>query len=87
MRTCVVTTDLKIRPPGHVIVLNGACSSGKSTLARRLQHTPIVRFLLLSGDQLDEACVLPARRDTHGVTDALVQSVTTRALRILPDVS
>jgi chloramphenicol 3-O phosphotransferase len=66
MRTCVVTTDLTVRPPGHVIVLNGASSSGKSTLARRLQDTLSVPFLLLSGDQLVEACVLPARRDTAG---------------------
>jgi hypothetical protein len=53
MRTCVVTTGLTVRPPGHVIVLNGAASSGKSTLARGLQDTLSVPFLLLSGDQLE----------------------------------
>ena len=51
---------------GRVIVLNGASSSGKSTLARRLQDTLEIPFLLLSGDQLIEARSLPGRRDTEG---------------------
>lgn len=51
---------------GTVIILNGASSSGKSTLARKLQGALPVPFLLLSGDQLVEAGVLPARRDPSG---------------------
>ena len=49
-----------------MIVLNGASSSGTSTLARRLQDTLGIPFLLLSGDQLIEARSLPGRRDTEG---------------------
>ena len=49
-----------------MIVLNGASSSGKSTLARRLQDSLDTPFLLLSADQLIEAGVLPGRRDTAG---------------------
>lgn len=49
-----------------MILLNGASSSGKSTLARRLQDTLDIPFLLLSGDLLIEARSLPGRRDTEG---------------------
>ncbi|HEY0814140.1 MAG TPA: AAA family ATPase [Pseudonocardia sp.] len=62
-----MTTDHTAQRSGHVIVLNGASSSGKSTLARRLQDALAVPFLLLSADQLIEAGVLPRRRDTAGL--------------------
>lgn len=54
------------RPPGQVIVLNGASSSGKSTVARRLQQTLGTPFLLLSADQFIESGLLPTRRDSTG---------------------
>jgi len=58
---------VNIDPPpptaGFVIVLNGASSSGKSSLARRVQALLDLPFLLISGDQLIEAGLLPARRD------------------------
>ena len=49
-----------------MIILNGASSSGKSTLARRLQDALGSPFLLLSADQLIAAGVLPTRRDAAG---------------------
>jgi chloramphenicol 3-O phosphotransferase len=55
-----------VRGGGQVIVLNGASSSGKSTLARRLQNALGEPFLLFSADQLLAAGVLPIRRDTTG---------------------
>jgi chloramphenicol 3-O phosphotransferase len=51
---------------GAVIVLNGASSSGKSTLAHRMHTLLDLPFLLLSGDQLIEAGVVPPRRDPTG---------------------
>ena len=66
MGACGVPTHVFSRPAGQVIILNGASSSGKSTLARRLQETLDVPFLLLSGDQLMEAGVLPVRRESAG---------------------
>jgi len=51
---------------GAVIILNGASSSGKSTLAHRMHRLLDLPFLLLSGDQLIEAGVLPPRRDPTG---------------------
>jgi chloramphenicol 3-O phosphotransferase len=42
-----------------VILLNGASSSGKTTLARALQHTLEAPFLHFSSDQLVAAGVLP----------------------------
>ncbi len=51
---------------GRVIILNGASSSGKSTLARRAQELLDEPFLLVSGDQLIAAGVLPQRRDPDG---------------------
>jgi chloramphenicol 3-O phosphotransferase len=52
-----------------VIVLNGASSSGKSTLARRLHERLDAPFLLLSADQLIDAGVRPARRSDTGPFD------------------
>jgi len=71
------TTLVNIDPPpptaGFVIVLNGASSSGKSSLARRVQALLDLPFLLISGDQLIEAGLLPARRDPQGPFDWLGQ--------------
>ena len=52
--------------PGRIILLNGASSSGKSTLARGLQENLDSPFLHLSSDQLVDAGVLPRRRDAEG---------------------
>lgn len=54
---------------GRVIVLNGASSSGKSTLARRLHRRLDAPFLLLSADQLIDAGVRPVRRAAAGPFD------------------
>jgi chloramphenicol 3-O phosphotransferase len=54
------------RGPGRVILLNGASSSGKSTLARALQDALDEPFLHVSSDQFLEAGMLPARREEHG---------------------
>ncbi len=51
---------------GRVILLNGASSSGKSSLARRLQASLDVPFLHVSSDQWVEAGVIPQRRDDKG---------------------
>ena len=68
---------MNIDPPpptaGFVIVLNGASSSGKSSLVRRVQALLDLPFLLISGDQLIEAGLLPARRDPQGPFDWLGQ--------------
>jgi chloramphenicol 3-O phosphotransferase len=70
-------TLVNIDPPsptaGVVIVLNGASSSGKSSLARRVQALLDLPFLLISGDQLIEAGLLPARRDPQAPFDWLRQ--------------
>ncbi|HEV7762976.1 MAG TPA: AAA family ATPase [Acidimicrobiales bacterium] len=50
--------------PGRVILLHGASSSGKSTLARALQARLDEPFLHLSSDQL--VGMLPARREETG---------------------
>ena len=50
-------------------MLNGASSSGKSTLARRLHERLEAPFLLLSADQLIDAGVRPARRSDTGPFD------------------
>jgi chloramphenicol 3-O phosphotransferase len=54
------------RGPGRVILLNGASSSGKSTLARALQDALDEPFLLVSSDQFVAAGMLPERRDDSG---------------------
>ncbi|MFI7222751.1 chloramphenicol phosphotransferase CPT family protein [Nonomuraea angiospora] len=57
------------RGPGRVIILNGASSSGKSTLAKALQRSlesldeP---FLHVSSDQFVDSGMLPERRDPEG---------------------
>ncbi|TMR22835.1 chloramphenicol phosphotransferase [Nonomuraea turkmeniaca] len=54
------------RGPGRVIILNGASSSGKSTLAKILQRTLDEPFLYVSSDQFVESGMLPERRDHVG---------------------
>ncbi len=54
------------RNPGRVIFLNGASSSGKSTLAKALQRALPVPFLVVSSDQLIDGGMLPERRDPTG---------------------
>lgn len=51
---------------GAVIMLNGASSSGKSTLARHLQDCLDQPFLHVSSDQLVDGGALPRRRDETG---------------------
>ena len=48
---------------GRIILLNGASSSGKSTLARALQAAMGTPFLHLSSDQWIDAGAVPDRRD------------------------
>lgn len=52
------------RTPGRVVLLHGASSSGKSTLARAIQTQLDEPFLHLSSDQM--VGMLPARRDADG---------------------
>ncbi len=52
---------------GKIIFLNGASSSGKSTLARSLQATIAQPFWHFSIDHLQAAHVLPAQRIRSGV--------------------
>jgi chloramphenicol 3-O phosphotransferase len=54
------------RGPGCIIFLNGASSSGKSTLARALQEALAEPFLHVSSDHLVATGMLPARRDPNG---------------------
>jgi len=49
--------------PGRIIFLNGASSSGKSTLAKALQRRLDEPFLHVSSDQLVAAGMLPVRGD------------------------
>lgn len=51
---------------GRIILLNGASSSGKTTLARRLQTDLEIPFLHFSSDQLVETGLIPRRRDATG---------------------
>lgn len=51
---------------GRIILLNGASSSGKSTLARELQEALDTPFLHMSSDLLVAAGVLPRRREAQG---------------------
>jgi chloramphenicol 3-O phosphotransferase len=51
---------------GRILLLNGASSSGKSTVARSLQEGLDAPFLHLSSDQLVSAGLLPQRRDPNG---------------------
>jgi chloramphenicol 3-O phosphotransferase len=54
------------RGPGRVILLNGASSSGKSTLAKALQRALDEPFLYVSSDQFVAAGMLPERREASG---------------------
>jgi chloramphenicol 3-O phosphotransferase len=54
------------RGPGRLILLNGASSSGKSTLARALQRALDEPFLHVSSDQFVAAGMLPDRREDAG---------------------
>jgi len=57
------------RGQGRIILLNGASSSGKSTLATALQASLDEPFLHVSSDQLVAAGMLPQRRDDRGPFD------------------
>jgi chloramphenicol 3-O phosphotransferase len=54
------------RGPGRIIFLNGASSSGKSTLAKAMQQALPEPFLHVSSDHLVASGMLPARRDLDG---------------------
>jgi chloramphenicol 3-O phosphotransferase len=54
------------REPGKIILINGASSAGKSTLARSLQQKLHEPFLHLSFDHLREANALPMARIRNG---------------------
>jgi chloramphenicol 3-O phosphotransferase len=51
---------------GRIIFLNGASSSGKSTLAKAMQEALPEPFLHVSSDHLVASGLLPARRDPDG---------------------
>ena len=53
----------------RIILLNGASSAGKSTLAGRLHERLDAPFLLISPDLLIDAGVRPVRRETAGPFD------------------
>ena len=53
-------------PPGQIILINGASSSGKSTLARAVQRQIDQPFWHLSIDHLRESGVLPLDRVRAG---------------------
>jgi chloramphenicol 3-O phosphotransferase len=57
------------RGPGRIILLNGASSSGKSTLAEALRRSLDEPFLYVSSDRFVAAGMLPARRDDGGPFD------------------
>jgi chloramphenicol 3-O phosphotransferase len=54
------------RGPGRIIFLNGASSSGKSTLAKAMQRALPEPFLHVSSDYLVASGMLPERRDPQG---------------------
>jgi len=54
---------------GRIIFLNGASSSGKSTLAKALQAALDEPFLHVSSDHLVDAGLLPQRREHGGAFD------------------
>ncbi|MFI7702411.1 chloramphenicol phosphotransferase CPT family protein [Nonomuraea sp. NPDC049480] len=54
------------RGPGRVIILNGASSSGKSTLAKALQQTLDEPFLHVSSDHFVTSGMLPERSEEQG---------------------
>ncbi|MGI5485603.1 chloramphenicol phosphotransferase CPT family protein [Microtetraspora malaysiensis] len=54
------------RGRGRIIMLNGASSSGKSTLAKALQRSLDEPFLHVSSDQFVASGMLPERREDEG---------------------
>jgi chloramphenicol 3-O phosphotransferase len=54
------------REPGKIILINGASSAGKSTLARSLQQQLPEPFLHLSFDHLRQSNALPMARIRNG---------------------
>jgi chloramphenicol 3-O phosphotransferase len=71
MRTAILDVVEPIpeqRGAGRVILLNGASSSGKSTLAKALQGALPQPFLHVSSDQLVQAGMLP-HRSSDGAFD------------------
>jgi len=63
---CIVGESEQSPRQGCIILLNGASSSGKSTLARGLQETLDTPFLHVSSDHLVAAGMLPQRREAEG---------------------
>jgi chloramphenicol 3-O phosphotransferase len=57
------------REPGKIILINGASSAGKSTLARSLQQTLREPFMHWSFDHLRESNALPMARIRNGELD------------------
>jgi chloramphenicol 3-O phosphotransferase len=57
------------RGPGRIILLNGASSSGKSTMAKALLDSLDEPFLHVSSDQFVATGMLPPRRDNDGPFD------------------
>jgi chloramphenicol 3-O phosphotransferase len=57
------------RGPGRVILLNGASSSGKTTLARRMQALLPEPFLHVGPDLWVDAGAVPRRTDSGGPFD------------------
>src|SRR5580765_4850805 len=57
------------REPGNIILINGASSAGKSTLARSLQQKLHEPFFHWSFDHLRESNVLPMARILNGELD------------------
>jgi hypothetical protein len=57
------------REPSKIILINGASSAGKSTLARSLQQKLHEPFLHLSFDHLRESNALPMARIRNGELD------------------
>jgi len=57
------------REPGKIILINGASSAGKSTLARALQQKLPEPFLHWSFDHLRESDALPMARIRNGELD------------------
>ena len=58
-----------IREPGKIILINGASSSGKSTLARQLQQALPIPFWHFSFDHLRDSNALPMARIRSGEMD------------------
>ncbi len=57
------------RELGKIILINGASSSGKSTLARQLQQTLLIPFWHFSFDHLRDSNALPMARVRSGEFD------------------